>query len=251
MGHSNNIKEIPFFIDKKISTRSSKFTLDEEESKHAYRVLRLGKGDHIAITNGKGDLFTAKIIESSMKYCYLSIEKHFSEYKKRDDYLHIAISPIKNMNRLEWFLEKATEFGIDEITPVVCERSIRKSVKHKRLEKIIESAVKQSQKAYIPVLNSITVFESFVLKNHRGCKMIAHCREDHSDLLMSELTTSKGSHLVCIGPEGDFTKKEILLAKSHSFHPISLGAERLRTETAALSVVTFNYWVNSSTLGAK
>ena len=235
-------QEMHFFIDKKISKQFSEFALNEAESKHI-KVLRLGKGDSIAVTNGKGDLFITKIIESSMKYCNLSIEKHFPNYKKRNNYLHIALSPTKNMDRFEWFLEKATEFGIDEITPIICARSIRKNITHRRLEKIIESAVKQSQKAYVPVLNTISMFQNFALKNHIGHKMIAHCEEDYKELIISELTP-EGNHLVCIGPEGDFIQKEILFAKSHSFNPISLGAERLRTETAAISVVTVNYWIN-------
>ena len=237
------IQEIPFFIDKKISVKFSEFTLNLQESKHIQKVLRLGKGDSIAITNGKGDLFITSIIDSSMEHCQLSIKKHFSNYKKRNNCLHLALSPTKNMDRFEWFLEKATEFGIDQITPIICSRSIRKNVNHSRMERIMESAVKQSQKAYIPVLNPVSKFQSFILKNHTENKMIAHCQKDDKELIISELIP-ESDHLVCVGPEGDFTKKEILLAKSHSFQPISLGTERLRTETAALSVVAINYWNN-------
>ncbi|MBU8893748.1 MAG: 16S rRNA (uracil(1498)-N(3))-methyltransferase [Bacteroidales bacterium] len=209
------------------------YTLDEIESKHCIKVLRLNTGDQIELIDGKGTFYEAKIIDPNPKKCKIEITKTIKEFGKRNHYLHIAIAPTKNMDRFEWFLEKATEIGVDEITPILCDRSERKIIKLERLEKIIISAVKQSIKAYKPKLNSLTNYSDFVKLNFNGSKYIAHCEENEKQSLKTSYKTGNNA-LILIGPEGDFSTKEIELAKILNFHEISLGQSRLRTETAGL-----------------
>lgn len=210
------------------------YTLSEEESKHAVRVLRLQAGDEVVLVDGKGGYYQARILEANPKRTHLQIFQKQQEFGKRNHYLHIAVAPTKNIERLEWFLEKATELGIDEITPLICERSERKEVKTERLNKIISSAVKQSIKAYHPVLNAPIGFKKFVALPFEGQKFIAHCMEGEKSSI-KDLIKARSKYLVLIGPEGDFTPAELALAETHSILPISLGESRLRTETAALA----------------
>lgn len=208
-------------------------TLDEEESKHCIRVLRLGKGDIVHLIDGKGGWYKALIADPHPKQTLLNVVDVQREVGKRRHFLHIAVAPTKNIERLEWFLEKSTELGIDEITPVICDRSERRDVKTERLVKIITSAVKQSLKAYHPVLNPAIKFKDFVERQFKGEKYIAHCIEEQKTSLKNEI--EHGSrYLILIGPEGDFTSAEVDIAKQHGHIPISLGESRLRTETAAL-----------------
>ncbi len=209
------------------------YSLNEEESKHCMRVLRLQKDDKINLIDGKGGLYTARIIDTNPKKCILEVLDYKQEYGKRDFYLHIAIAPTKNISRFEWFLEKATEIGIDEITPLLCEHSERKIIKPNRLNKVITAAVKQSLKAYHPKLNVLTKFSDFISANNKGEKYIAHCEENEKRNL-KDICKSKTDIVILIGPEGDFSPKEIKQAQENNFTEISLGNSRLRTETAGI-----------------
>jgi 16S rRNA (uracil1498-N3)-methyltransferase len=214
---------------------SDQYTLNEEESKHCSKVLRLNVGDHIHLIDGKGGLYEAEISSISKKNVQLQIVKKQSEFGKRNHHLHIAIAPTKNIDRLEWFLEKATEIGIDEITPIISDRSERKIIKEERLEKVITSAVKQSLTAYHPKLNSAVSFTDFMKKEHIAEKMIAHCMDDSAKLFINQLTIKHQSYLILIGPEGDFSPAELNIALLNGYKPVTLGNTRLRTETAALA----------------
>lgn len=208
------------------------YILNEEESKHCIRVLRLEMDDIVHLIDGRGGFYKAKIKAAHPKRTVLEVIEEQQEYGKRNHYLHIAVAPTKNIERIEWFLEKATEIGIDEITPVICDRSERKDVKFERLNKIITSAVKQSLKAYHPKLNSSIRFKDFI-NVPNGQKFIAHCIEDEKLPLKNKIVLG-GNYTILIGPEGDFTSQEVEIAKNQGYIPISLGESRLRTETAAL-----------------
>jgi 16S rRNA (uracil1498-N3)-methyltransferase len=210
----------------------STYELNEEESRHCAKVLRLEQGDKINLIDGRGGLYTAEITLSHPKRTSLNIVETQLEYGKRNHYLHIAVAPTKNIDRFEWFLEKATEIGIDEITPVICDRSERREVKTDRLNKIITSAVKQSLKAYHPKLNEACKFRDFMATPAEE-KYIAHCIEGQKESL-DKSVRKHGNYTVLIGPEGDFSSAEINLALSNGYKAITLGSSRLRTETAAL-----------------
>ncbi|HEX8377756.1 MAG TPA: 16S rRNA (uracil(1498)-N(3))-methyltransferase [Pedobacter sp.] len=211
---------------------SDTYQLNEEESRHCTKVLRLEQGDTVQLIDGRGGWYTAEIKASHAKHTLLKVVKSVHEYAKRNHYLHIAVAPTKNIDRFEWFLEKATEIGIDEITPLICDRSERREVKTERLNKIITSAIKQSLKAYHPKLNEPTRYENF-LNPEQGQKFIAHCMEGGKKPL-SDLISKNGRYTVLIGPEGDFSSTEVERAVAGGFQPITLGSSRLRTETAAL-----------------
>jgi 16S rRNA (uracil1498-N3)-methyltransferase len=213
--------------------KSDIFELNEEESKHCIKVLRLEAGTMLHLVDGIGGFYDAIIEDPHPKRTKLKILKKIEEFAKRNHYLHIAIAPTKNIERIEWFLEKATEIGIDEITPIICDRSERKEVKTERLNKVISSAVKQSIKAYHPKLNEAIRFNDLIAKNTNTQKFIAHCM-DSGKVTLKEQLIANGNYLIIIGPEGDFTLQEIETALKHDFSPISLGESRLRTETAAL-----------------
>ncbi len=208
--------------------------LPEEESQHAIRVLRLQAGDHIELIDGKGGYYKAEIIFPHHKRCEVRILETQTEFHKRPYHLHIAIAPTKNIERLEWFAEKATEIGIDEITPVICRFSERKIIKHDRLEKILISAMKQSLKAYLPKLNEQCTFEQFLKRTDPGQRFIAHCYDENSKKLLSSLYVPKQNATILIGPEGDFSPEEVEQALKAGFVPVSLGESRLRTETAGV-----------------
>jgi 16S rRNA (uracil1498-N3)-methyltransferase len=207
--------------------------LPEEESQHAVKVLRLQAGDNITVVDGSGGYYKAVITNPHHKHCAFEITETQLEFGKRNYKLHIAIAPTKNIERLEWFIEKATEIGIDEITPVICRHSERKIVKEERLEKIIVSAAKQSLKAYFPKLNPLCTFDQLLQKHTASQKFIAHCYEEDKRLLQTEITKSS-EVLILIGPEGDFSMEEVQKAISLGFKPVSLGESRLRTETAGV-----------------
>ena len=208
-------------------------TLNEEESKHCVKVLRLQREDQVFLIDGRGGFFTARIMDPHPKRTLLKITKTEKEYGKRNHYLHVAIAPTKNIERTEWFLEKATEIGIDEVSLIITDRSERKEAKTERLRKVITSAVKQSVKAYHPVLNELVSFKKFILGHDLQDKYIAHCMEGHKLSLKADLSLHS-HYLVLIGPEGDFSPSEVELALTEGFQPITLGDNRLRTETAAL-----------------
>lgn len=214
---------------------SNTYTLSEEESNHCNKVLRLKQGDKVHLIDGVGGLYVAEIAEATKKAVFLNILEKQSEFGKRNHYLHIAIAPTKNIDRLEWFLEKATEIGIDEITPIICDRSERKIVKEERLEKVVTSAVKQSLTAYHPKINTSISFKDFIKQNDADYKLIAHCIEEGERKSIQEFINPYQKYLVLIGPEGDFTPKEVELALQNGYKPVTLGNTRLRTETAGLA----------------
>jgi len=213
---------------------SAIYTLNEEESKHCSKVLRLNLGDIIHLIDGKGGLYEAEISGMNKKNVQLKVIHQQHEFGKRNHHLHIAIAPTKNIDRLEWFLERATEIGIDEITPIICDRSERKIVKEERLEKVITSAVKQSLTAYHPQLNPAISFAELMKQQSEAEKMIAHCMEGEKPFIKNS-TIPHQSYLILIGPEGDFTPAELAIALQNGYKPVTLGTTRLRTETAALA----------------
>ena len=207
--------------------------LPEEEAGHCIRVLRLTEGDEILLTDGKGFFYKAAISRAHPKHCEVSLLESWNQPALWNCRIHIAVAPTKNMDRMEWFAEKATEIGIDAITCLHCRFSERKDVKISRLEKILVSAMKQSQKATLPQLEGMTDFKTFVCRPFTGRKFIAHCEEGEKTLLKQTYHIGEDA-LILIGPEGDFSSEEIKLALENGFEPISLGESRLRTETAAL-----------------
>lgn len=209
------------------------YILDETESKHCVRVLRLETGHEITLVDGRGGFYTAVITDSNPKRCTVKVLRSEINFELRNFQVHLAIAPTKNIERIEWFLEKATEIGIDSITPVLCRFSERKEIKTDRLEKVMVSAMKQSLKSYLPKLNPLTKFNDFVRLPFDGQKFIAHCEEQQRDLLTGKIVPHS-KYLILIGPEGDFSTEEIELAVQAGFHPVSLGESRLRTETAGL-----------------
>jgi len=211
----------------------SEILLDETESKHAIRVLRLQNGNLVQVIDGAGGFYEAQISDANPKKCKLAVIKSQKEFGKRNFHLHIAIAPTKNIDRFEWFLEKATEIGIDEITPLLSSHSERKTVNPERLEKILVSAMKQSLKAYLPKLNDLNPIKQLIINNKTKYKYIAYCDEIQKTHLKNVEIKGKDT-LILIGPEGDFSPDEIQLALENGFKVVSLGTARLRTETAGI-----------------
>lgn len=211
----------------------SSVTLDPDESKHAVKVLRMNAGDRVQIVDGKGGFYEAEIVDAHHKSCTLVILSKQTDFGKKDFHLHVAIAPTKNIDRFEWFLEKCTEIGIDEITPILSEHSERKVIKPERLEKILVSAMKQSVKAYLPRLNELTSFNEFLQLKFSSKKYIAHCNEGHKKHL-KEAVSANENVVILIGPEGDFSNEEVNVAVKNGYSEISLGEARLRTETAGV-----------------
>jgi 16S rRNA (uracil1498-N3)-methyltransferase len=231
------------FYNQELSATSKQITFDKIESKHIVRVLRKKEKDILKITNGKGYLFDAKISFASDKKCTADIISITEKNKPWNYYLHIAIAPTKNNDRIEWFLEKATEIGIDEITPLICSNSERRVVKIKRFEKIIQSAMKQSLKYTLPKINAPKKFDDFINQNLEGTICIAHCEKQEKKSLKSIVKPSE-KVTILIGPEGDFSSEEIKKALFKNYIPLSLGNRRLRTETAALVAVSGVSFIN-------
>ena len=204
--------------------------LSNEESYHCFKVLRKNVGDHIHLIDGVGGFYEAKITIASQKKVIFNVIKKWNQ-PKRPYSLHIAIAPTKNNDRFEWFLEKATEIGIDKVTPIICEHSERKTIKYERMEKIILSAAKQSLKSKLPKINKVTSFNDFMNKNHSTHCFIAHCLPNQKKKLKNEVVSES---TILIGPEGDFSTLEVEFALKNNFIPISLGSSRLRTETAGV-----------------
>ena len=214
----------------KKESKSSEFS--KEESKHIFKVLRKEVGDVISITNGENLFFDAKITSISKNNCEVSIES-FKVKDKLNYKLHIAISILKSNDRFEWFLEKASEIGISEITPIICERSERKFLNENRLQKVLVSAMKQSLKSHLPKLNPVVTLKEFYQNDFEEELFIAHCNDTNKDLLLNTLKP-KSNSIILIGPEGDFTKNEVEKAIDLKFKPVSLGESRFRAETAAI-----------------
>lgn len=208
------------------------YFLSEKESKHAVRVLRMKMNDEILMIDGKGTFFKAIVADPHPKRCKVIVQETIPNFEKRNYRLHIAISPLKNPDRFEWFLEKVTEIGIDEITPLLCERSEKKNINPERCNRIIESAMKQSIKANHPILNPLTKFNEFVCADFYETKLIATCEGERKSI--RDIYIPETDMLILIGPEGDFTENEVMKAKTNRFIPVTLGSSRLRTETAGL-----------------
>jgi len=206
--------------------------LSQEESYHAAQVLRMRNGDIIHLTDGLGHLFKGELINVDSKKSLVRIIEEINQ-KIGDKNLHIVIAPTKNIDRFEWFLEKATEMGIAEITPLLCRYSERKEIKTERLNKVIVAAAKQSHHFMFPVLNSIVKFDDFIKSNSTENKFIAHCESSEKNDF-GKAVIGKKSTILLIGPEGDFSEQEIQSAISNNYLPVSLGESRLRTETAGI-----------------
>lgn len=224
--------------------QSGFFPLQEEESKHIVRVLRMKQGDPVFVIDGKGKLFEGIVFEPHPKHCILQLNKVHENFEQRNYQLHIAISPLKSVDRFEWFVEKAVEIGIDTITPLMCSRTEKKNVNTERLNRIAESAMKQSLKAYHPEIKEITSFEKFIKENIVTAKGIAYCSEGEKKFI-GEAFLKEGSALILIGPEGDFTDDEVKHALENGYKGISLGKSRLRTETAGVVACNAISFINS------
>lgn len=209
------------------------YLLNEQESKHAVRVLRLVEGDEVLLIDGKGGKYVAVIAAKAGKRTLVHVTSKESIQHRTAHRLHIAIAPTKNIERLEFFLEKVTEIGLDEITPLLCRFSERKVIKDERLERVVVAAMKQSVKAFMPQLNPLTKVSDFVKQEHSGGKYIAHCYDMPKEALKDVAILAAGS-TVMIGPEGDFSEEEVALAVENGFTAVELGKERLRTETAGI-----------------
>lgn len=206
--------------------------MPEEEVGHCLRVLRLTTGDEVTLTDGRGNFYKAVISAATNKRCQLKVLETLPQEKGWTGWLHVAMAPTKNMDRTEWFAEKATEIGFDELTFLNCRYSERKVIKTERIEKILVSAIKQSLKANKPVLNEMTDFNKFITQDFKGQKFICHCYEGEKKLLKEAIVPGEDA-LILIGPEGDFSEEEVAKAMEAGFQPVSLGKSRLRTETAA------------------
>ncbi len=207
--------------------------LPEEEAAHCLRVLRLGEGDELEVTDGKGKIFRVKIVSTAGKRCKVETTETRSIEKGWKGNLTIAIAPTKNMERMEWLAEKATEIGWDKVTFLNCRFSERKVIKTDRIERIVVSAMKQSLKFHKPVVEEITDFKKFINAEHSGKKFIAHCYDEEKHPLSESLVPGEDATIL-IGPEGDFSKEEVESAIKAGFIPVTLGNSRLRTETAGL-----------------
>ena len=220
------------FYSPDLTPETSHYTFSKEESRHIVRVLRKKENDILHITNGKGYIFSAKVMLADQKNCIVEVTSF--EFQKAKNYrLHLAVAPTKMNDRYEWFLEKATEIGIDTIIPIICDRSERKVIKAERFEKIIQAATKQSLTAYFPELKPLTPFKEFINSHTNEQLFIAYCEENQKQSLKQALEINKDVTIL-IGPEGDFSSKEIELALNNNYVPVTLGDTRLRTETAAI-----------------
>lgn len=231
------------FYNPSLDHSAAQFNLSAEESKHIIKVLRKKEGDILHITNGKGYLFEAKIIAADVKKCKVEIIDSDKKHRKMY-WFHLVVAPTKMNDRFEWFLEKATEIGVNEITPIICDNSERKVVKMERMEKVILAAMKQSLQSYLPKLNAPVTYKEFIAKEQNGLLFIAHC-EDEEKLDLKRRVAPDKDVTVLIGPEGDFSPSEIKQAYEKGFLPVSLSENRLRTETAAIVACTTVNMINN------
>ncbi len=229
---------LPFFYTESFPSSAKTVMLDEENSKHAVQVLRMQEGEQLRLTDGKGNLYTAEIAAAHKKKAVVIIIDH-TQIPAPEKYICIAVSPVKNNSRLEWFLEKATEIGVSAIVPLICTRTEKQHFRYDRMNAILISAMLQSQQAWLPTLSEPVKYERYIasLNDSLSHKFIAHCDEQHKTSLkdfLSQTNKPINQATILIGPEGDFTKEEIALAFDKNFTPVALGNTRLRTETAAL-----------------
>lgn len=214
--------------------KTEEFLLEPEESRHIVKVLRKGYGDVLWITNGKGLLFKTEILDASPKKCAIRVLEISSKDKPKPE-LHLAVAPTKRVERYQWMLEKVTEIGVTRIIPIICERSERKAIPMEKFNRVIQEALKQSLQTWLPELEEAIPFASYIGSHLPQQRLIAHCEPETRFNLM-EAANPDLPTLVLIGPEGDFTPGEIELAQASGFKPLSLGTNRLRTETAAIAV---------------
>ena len=220
------------FYSPLLNKEDTNYTFDKEESNHIVKVLRKKNGDNLMVTNGKGYLFNTVINTDNDRKCSVTIVDY--DFKEPENFhIHLAVAPTKMNERFEWFLEKATEIGIHEITPIICDHSERKQIKLERFEKIVQAAMKQSLHRYMPILHDAVSFKAFIQQENNSHKYIAHCEETEKTLLKNAIPKG-ASYTLLIGPEGDFSSSEIDSALKANFKPVSLGNTRLRTETAAV-----------------
>lgn len=221
------------------------YSLSEEESKHCIRVLRKKIGDIIHIIDGGGGMYECEVVQDNPKHCVVKVVNKKEEFEKRGYTLHMAVAPTKVIDRFEWFLEKATEIGVDRFTPLECEHSERRVVKIERSEKVVTSAVKQSLKAYHPQFDGLMKFKSFLSQDFGDKKLyIAHCEPSENKKRLKDVVLKGENLIILVGPEGDFSIEEIELAKSKGFQEVSLGDSRLRTETAGVVAVSIVSVIN-------
>ena len=220
------------------------YTLDQKESKHCIRVLRMTKGTGVRLIDGKGNLYEGIISNPDSKKCTIAITGIIKDFEKRNYRLHIAISLLKNPERFEWFIEKSVEIGVDEITPLICRNTEKPGIKTERVNNLIVSAMKQSLKATKTLLNEPCLFNDFVNKNLPGSLMIAHCNDSSERSKISEVYSKNENALILIGPEGDFSEEEIDYALDKGFFPVHLGRSWLRTETAGVAACHSIYYLN-------
>ena len=224
---------LPFFYKEDLNASSTDVVLDEATSKHIVQVLRMQNNEQLQLTNGKGDLFTAEITDNNRKRCAVKVTTT-NNLKRTENNILIAISPIKNNTRFEWFLEKASEIGVSEIIPLICTRTEKTTFKFERMNSILISAMLQSQQCWLPVLHEPVKFNQLITSSTHQQKFIAHCIDDVKRNLSDVNNESLSSKIILIGPEGDFTAEEIELALQNNFSAVSLGETRLRTETAGM-----------------
>lgn len=232
------------FYNPVLKEGDSRFTFDSGESKHIAKVLRKNVGDELQITNGQGFFFDGKIIDNSSKNCVVEIYKTTKIFPTKHR-LHMAVAPTKMNDRFEWFLEKATEIGIHEITPIICARSERKTVKQERMQRVVQAAMKQSFQAYLPKINDAITLDDFLEQTSSDLLFIAHCEKTERFELKRRIAPDN-EITILIGPEGDFSPKEIKNAQSKGYLPISMGQTRLRTETAAIVACTIVRMINTA-----
>ncbi|EAR15289.1 MULTISPECIES: 16S rRNA (uracil(1498)-N(3))-methyltransferase [Robiginitalea] len=232
-----------YFYHPLLDTSVNQFSFTPEESRHIVKVLRKKAGDQLHITNGKGYLFVAEILEANPERCMGKLLETRKFHPKMYS-LHVAVAPTKKTDRFEWFLEKATEIGIDRITPVICQRSERRKLPMERMQRVVQEAMKQSLRTYLPELEEPVALREFLEREQPVLKFIAHCEEDEKMDLKRRVAADKDV-IILIGPEGDFTHDEIQMACEKGFIPVSLGEYRLRTETAALVACTTVNLINN------
>jgi 16S rRNA (uracil1498-N3)-methyltransferase len=232
------------FYNININETTENFSFDKEESKHIIKVLRKKDTDILYVTNGLGLLFKTEITLASDSKCTVKIIS-FEKSATPKFHLHLVVAPTKMNDRFEWFLEKATEIGIHEITPIICDRSERKVINTERFDKILLTAMKQSNVLFLPKLNNAIPFKEFLKQKQQGLNFIAHCEETDKKTLKTALKPNENVTIL-IGPEGDFTEKEIELALDSNYIPVSLGNTRLRTETAAIVACHSVVFVNEN-----
>jgi 16S rRNA (uracil1498-N3)-methyltransferase len=222
----------------------STFTLDERESRHTIRVLRMKSGDQVRLIDGRGNLYEGLITDPDQKKCVISINSVINNFETKSYKLHMAVSPLKNPDRYEWFVEKAVEIGVDEITPLICRNTEKQTVKPDRLRNLIISAMKQSLKAKDTILNEPCQLKEIISLNHPGKMMIAHCNDKIKRNSIGDIYNKGEDAIILIGPEGDFSETEIEDACKKGFSPVHLGNSRLRTETAGISACHSIYFIN-------